>query len=355
MRAVGFGLLVLATCATAAFGEDEPPDVIVLRGEGNRGGRIAIRCFIADYTGKTIQFRTSLSGDLKSRPANQVIDVKTRQSKPHVQGLLEFTRNRFDEARIQFEKALPLEHREWVRRELLAMLIRCALKRGDYQSACTRYVLLVKSDADTRHAHLLPLVWGPRELKNELKAKARGWVDDSNTAVQLLGASILVSDARFRNLGEGTLVRLMRASPEWVRDLARMQRWRKRLRQGDFQASTLVDWQAQIDRLDDSMRGGPYFLIGRGHLLRRESEQAAAAFLWLPLVYDHDHHLAARACLNAADALLVVGRETEAATLYREVLTRFRQTTFAQEADAQLRKLKAKVSKKDATSRPEKR
>eukprot|EP00913_Durusdinium_trenchii_P022839 g21443.t1 len=275
---------------------------ITLRSDG--GGRINIRCYIIDYTGKEITFRTSLASQKKSRPSNIVIAVKTPQSKSHVVGLVHFSRKRYDEAQISFEKALPLEDREWVRRELLAMLIRCALMRGDFQSACTRYVLLIQSDPATRHQHLLPLVWGPRDLKNDLKAKSRSWVNDSRPIVQLIGASILLSDARTVELAKRTLIRLTRSTPQSTRDLARMQLWRDRLRRGSINGLELADWQSQVDALDESIRGGPYYLLGVAHRNRRESEQAAAAFLWLPLVYDHDHHLAAPSLIVFAAGII---------------------------------------------------
>jgi len=76
---------------------------------------------------------------------------------------------------------------------------------------------------------------------------------------------------------------------------------------------------------------------------RREYERAATALLWVPLVYDHNHLLSSRACLEAADALLQFGQKTEAITLYREVKGRFAETPYAQEAASVLKELVEKT------------
>jgi uncharacterized protein HemY len=171
-----------------------------------------------------------------------------------------------------------------------------------------------------------------------VKSSARQWITDDEPVSQLMGASILLFDATWSNSAETTLIKLTRRSPRPLRDLARMQLWRKKLRTGSPNQLELKDWQSQINSLESSMRGGPYFLLGQAHLKRRENERAASAFLWLPVVYSDDHYLAAQACLLAADALLTVGKKSEAKTMYREVTIRFSKTTFAQEAASQLQK-----------------
>jgi TolA-binding protein len=47
--------------------------------------------------------------------------------------------------------------------------------------------------------------------------------------------------------------------------------------------------------------------------------------------------LAARSCLEAADALVECGRKMEATVLYHEVINRYRNTAFARDAQATLK------------------
>ena len=96
-------------------------------------------------------------------------------------------------------------------------------------------------------------------------------------------------------------------------------------------------WTTRIKEALDPVKGGGYYVLGRGHWLRGEYDRAAVALLWVPLVYNGDHQLAARSCLEAADALVECGRKMEAAVLYREVIDRYRNTDFARDAQATLK------------------
>src|SRR5690606_39665800 len=61
-------------------------------------------------------------------------------------GLAEFGRHHYVEAEAAFDEALRVENRRWVRRDLAAMLVRCAVRRGDYATAGTRFIELVAGD-----------------------------------------------------------------------------------------------------------------------------------------------------------------------------------------------------------------
>jgi TolA-binding protein len=98
-------------------------------------------------------------------------------------------------------------------------------------------------------------------------------------------------------------------------------------------------WQSRIDEMPERLRGGPLFLVGQAYLARGEKHRAAAAFLWLPTVYDQDAELAAVACVEAAKALADIGQKYEAALLYREAADRFPGTPPAEEAAGNLQEL----------------
>ncbi|MCH7686621.1 MAG: hypothetical protein IH899_08075, partial [Planctomycetes bacterium] len=218
------------------------------------------------------------------------------------------------------------ETRTWVRREILAMLVRCDLQEGDLTSAGIRFLLLVKSDPATRHFKLIPLVWSERALKRDLKDAARGWLNGKLEVERLLGASILLADRDYGRRAGIELESLATCTYLNVRMLARAQLWRSKLREGNLSKDDLVRWESRIESLPETLRGGPYYLLAQGHFQRRETGLAVNAILWLPLVYDHDHFLAAQACLEAAGALFDMGRRTEAMTLYREITVRFADT-----------------------------
>lgn len=300
------------------------------------GGRISHRCKIDDYTGQEIRLRWTVNGKTSRYPASQVVAVETLQSAAHVKAQQDFLQNKTETAEAGFGRALTTEPRAWVRRDILAMWLRCALRRGDYSSAGTRFIALVTNDPATRHFKLIPLIWAPQELDANLRNDARVWIASPSEAARLIGASMLLFDTKHGLLAEIEMKRLARSGDRRIQHLAQTQLWRQRLKAPNFGKLDLENWQSRIEDISEDLRGGPYYILGRGRLRLREPVRAAAALLWVPMVYDHDYHLAARACLEAADALAEIRQLNEAVTLYREV-ARFGETPFAQEAASALK------------------
>jgi hypothetical protein len=104
---------------------------------------------------------------------------------------------------------------------------------------------------------------------------------------------------------------LARAPDSHLQSLAQSQLWRLRLSAGDVSASELQMWRQQVTAMPPAIRSGPLYILGRTAANRSDMEQAAADWLWLPLVYDDDEPLAARACVDAAGALSRLGRTTK--------------------------------------------
>lgn len=329
----GTMVLIAGLAARAsASGEDR---IILQPKEGT--SRIALSCTIADYTGREITVIPYPGAAPKSYPAAEVVEVQTAYTASHQRGLELFQKGQTADAQHAFETALTEEVRGWVRREILAMLVQCAMRQQDFATAATRFLLLVDGDPETRHFHLIPLIWAPQEVSPSLKSRARAWLNDSSEVARLLGASYLLDDSRLGELAETAIQELSVGRDVRVRQLARVQHWRTKLRTTDIPASILDLWENRILELPPDLRGGAYYLLGRGHLLRREYSRAAAALLWLPLVYPKDHVLAGRACLEAARCLERIGQTEEAAQLYRETVDRFGDTPFSADAAAYLR------------------
>jgi hypothetical protein len=62
--------------------------------------------------------------------------------------------------------------------------------------------------------------------------------------------------------------------------------------------------------------------------------------LWLPLVYDTDRHLAARACFDAAELVESFGDKAQAINLYGELVFNFADTPFGKKAQERWQKLR---------------
>lgn len=315
------------------------------------GSRMVIRGTIVDYTGKNLSILIPSSEKQQTYLTSEVVSVETPQTEPHIRGLMEFSRRSYKKAREEFEKALDQETRTWVRREILAMLARCAMIEGDYITAAARSLVLARSDPSTRHFNLIPLAWSGTTIDVRLKNSARNWLLEGTTEVErLLGASLLLEDREHGRRAELELDTLATSTETNIHLLARAQLWRLKLRNQKLIRSELDRWEFHIANMPESLRGGPYYLLAKAHLQRREYERAATALLWLPMVYDHDHYLAARACLEGADALFDAGHHNPAITLYREVTLRFSNTPSAPVATNILKAMEKKEQQQQETN-----
>ena len=324
-------LCLCAFAASAAQAEDN----VTLRG-GSTAARMTISGVVEDYTGVEVTIRTEPGEPPRSFPAKDVVEIQTSQTEAHTQGLKLLAAGQVDEARRELETALKKESRVWVRREIVAALVRAALRRGDFTAAGIRFQALVKSDPTTRHFRLIPLIWAPEKISPEVRDEARTWLTGAGEPGRLIGASLLYADPELGREARASLKKLATSIDPRIQSLAQMQAWREEAVGGNPGKLQTAQWQRRIDDLPDDLRAGPNYLLGRAYAARHDYELAAATLLWLPLVDDHDHRLAARACLEAGAALDKIGQHDEARTLYQEVTTRFSDTPFAEEAAALL-------------------
>jgi len=307
--------------------------VVLKRGDG----RITVTGVVEDYTGRQITIRSPQGNSVNNYDAAEILEIETPQTERHARGLKLLAEQQFEPALRELEVALKDEKRLWVRREILALLVKGALRVGDYAAAGMRFVALHDSDPTTRHFKLIPLIWGPQPVSELLRTDAQTWLYRESDASRLLGASVLLFDAKSAEAARGEIKELSSSPDTRVRMLALAQSWRLEPTGETPGELQLKRWQVRIDEMPEELRAGPYYLLGRAHFLRKDYELAAATLLWLPTADDHDHHLAARACLEAGLALAAIGQANEAATLFREITVRFADTPFAAEAAARLK------------------
>ena len=125
--------------------------------------------------------------------------------------------------------------------------------------------------------------------------------------------------------------------------LASCQQWRQRLgNRAEINLTELKSWGQTLEKLPEDLRCGPHYLLGKAYASRKEFELAAVHYLWQPLVQPDDHFLAAKAMLDAAEALQAIGQLNGAFRLFEEVSERFPKTPAALEAAAGLKELGTK-------------
>ncbi|MFN0056321.1 MAG: tetratricopeptide repeat protein [Planctomycetales bacterium] len=310
-------------------------DRVVLR-RGGFSGRITASGTIEDYTGTEITLRAVPGDAVRRYPSAEVVAIETQQTEPHERGLALLGEQRIEEALREFELALKKEPRAWMRREILALLVQNSSRRGDMAAAGSRFLALLKSDPTTRHFRLIPLTWDGAALAAGVRGEAKTWLSGKVEAARLMGASWLLEDAESSMAAKAALRELATSTDKRIQALAQMQAWRRDVALGQLSELQLTRWQERVDALPVELKGGPSFLLGRAYAQRHDYELAAATWLWLPLVDDHDVRLTARACLEAGIALHKVGQRAEAHSLFREVRRRFADTESAEEAQTWL-------------------
>lgn len=306
-------------------------DVVILQTEGT-SSRLTMPCQVVDYTGEriTVQFKSGAAQ--KTYPAEQVVEVRTAWLDSHELGRKLLTERKLDEATRALQAALVAEKRDWVRREILSLLIRCSSRNGDRASAGTRFLQLLKSDPTTRQFGLIPLVWASESASGAAKSQAREWLKQDSDVARLLGASLLLDDGATGDTAAQELQALQRSTDERVRSLSQAQSWRLKLRALEIGDLELNRWDTRIHEMPAKLRGGPSYLLGRGWAMRREHDRAATSLLWVMLMDDGDARLAARAGVEAAESLKRLGQPDDAQRLLQEIAVRFPDTEFGEAA-----------------------
>ncbi|MGE5193830.1 MAG: tetratricopeptide repeat protein [Deltaproteobacteria bacterium] len=323
--------LLFMTSATQA------QDKVILQ-RSSYSARVTVSGIVENYTGTEISIRTDNDEPPKIFPSADVVEIQTSQTESHTRGLKLLAEGNVEQAIRELDVAVKKEPRTWVRREILAALVRGGLRRGDYLGAGIRFLALVKSDPTTRQFRVIPLVWAPETISREARSEALEWMHGKAEVARLIGASLLYDDRDEGKEARRVLKELSSSTDDRVRVLAQMQARRDEALAGTPGRLQTAQWQQRIDDMPEDLRAGPYFLLGRIYAARHDYELAAATLLWLPLVDDHDFRLAARACLEAGTALDRIGQHAEARTLYREVTVRFAGTPFADEAEELLKR-----------------
>jgi hypothetical protein len=315
-------------------------DEVIQRGS-TPGSRITVRCQILDYTGRKLTARQATGTKSFEIKSSDVITIRTAQTTAQKDGIKAFNEGLTRDAEFQFTEAINSEPRIWMRREILTMLVRCALKRNDYLTAGTRFQLLFESDSETAHMNLIPLLWNDDIVAGETRTVAIAWLQDEKPIARLLAASWLFFDPGHSETCLAVLNELARTPGDRIRLLASWQRRRFQVRSGNVTDFDLKRWDSTISDLEPGLRPGPTFLLGRGHVVRQDFEIAAATFLKVPLVHDSEHPLSSDCLLEAGRSLTRIGLRNDAAKLYAEILDRYAYASASTQARKALDQLSA--------------
>lgn len=318
-------------------------DRVILRGPTGIGS-IVLTGRVVDWTGQELKILET-PDKLRAIDADRIESVDTVRLAAHVAGLKAIAQGKLDEARRQLTEALENEPRTWMRREILAQLVRVDLAEGDRISAGQHFLAIYQSDPSTFWFDRIPLEWRVQNLDFHGLSAARQWIESDKSEVsQLLGASLLLFEPGDNQAAVECLKSLAASPDSRVFPLARAQLWRRDLRNHSISRRAADRWANRLMEIPETLRGGPRFLVGHGYAAVGDFERAAANWLWLPLVHDQNPRLAAKAEVLAAGHLQRIGQVTESIVLYREVIERFGFTPSRALAEQALAKIAATTS-----------
>ncbi|MBD3676606.1 MAG: hypothetical protein HUJ26_24100 [Planctomycetaceae bacterium] len=347
MRLIKAMLLTLSMLLTApvAWGQSSAvtqegnyPDQILVQPRLSTGKK-RIRCRIIDYTGEAVTVREVDANANKTYATSEVTRVETPQSRQQQDGLKLLAAGEASAAEAKLLEALTLDPREWVKREILADLVRAALFRGDYVTAATRMDRIFASDETTHHLELLPAVWTEKVLTKSQIRSAADLIGGESQIERLVAASILLFQPGFEETSKQILLEFKNTGHRRLQPLAESQLWRLELKAKDLSVFTIEQWQRHIERLPTRERGGPYYLLAQAYDFKLLRDEAALTYLRIPVLYPHDRLLSAQSLLSAAEVLRSAGRGQESITIYRELVARYQGTDAAGKADAVLKSL----------------
>jgi TolA-binding protein len=91
--------------------------------------------------------------------------------------------------------------------------------------------------------------------------------------------------------------------------------------------------------LPESLRAGPYYVLGLGLAAHDQHRRAAVALMRIPILFPRQEALAAEALLAAGRSLAGLDQIDEAARVYRELIAQHSTSTAAAEARQRLESL----------------
>ena len=317
-------VLLAATCYTAASAADR-----VILPSGDDGGAGVITGEVLEYSSQGLVVRLA-NGRERKIAAERIERVEPQRSEAHATADDALARGDLGAAIDGYRQALSREPRRWVRRQLLAQLVGCYRRSGQVDLAGETFLVLARDDPASPHFACIPLAWSPSPPNPALVSRATRWLEATDQpAAVLLGASHLLATQQ-RGDAAARLTDLSGSANPIIASLSAAQLWRTQT--ATATPADLSRWESAIENMPESVRVGPYFVLGLAYIQKGDADAAAMALLRVAFEYPQDRNLAAESLLRAGEILDRAGHADEALTLFRELGERYPDTPFAEQA-----------------------
>jgi len=308
-------------------------DTVITSTTGDPAARVKKQGQIVDYTGVELTLKTTF-GTTERIPAARVVEIQSTWTPSHQAGAAARLEGRLDEAIAALREAKREEKRPWAARRIMAELSGACLETGQIESAVGEFLAIAARDPETIHFDVIPIAWRAAPPDAALEARAAQWLTAERfPVVKLLGASWLLSGGQ-RTAATAALEELAKSSDPRIAGLAQVQLWRTKL--VTAKPAEISRWQSQLEKMPPEIQAAGWYILGDLYSRQEQTEQAALAYLKVPLLFRQQRVMAADALLAAGKQLEKMGQATGAATLYRELLRDFAHVPAATEGQSRL-------------------
>ena len=296
-----------------------------------------IRGTIQAYDRNVLTILT-VSGREQQVPSNRVARLESRWDRRQLEGDTAFASGEFERADQLYRQALEHEMRDWARHRLVAQLVWCQQATGKWPEAGTLFLkLVIGSNPQTPYFDTIPLAWKTPAASPSMQRLAKTWlVDERSRVANLIGASWLLTSTE-RELAIEVLRQLAVGEDRQIAFMAETQLWR--IQVPTASEVTTREWEKLVSRMPPALRAGPYHLLG--HALQRtgRSQDGLIAWMRVPLQYPRHRLLAAESLLVTARHYQSAGKQEQATTLCRELMSGYSTTIAGQAAQDLLQEL----------------
>ena len=295
------------------------------------GGKITtLTGTILDYTGRQLSLQTA-GGHSRAIPSKRVQHVQTKWNLQHQAGNHAWQQADWQTAIIHYRSANRIEERTWVRRQILTQLMRAYQSNGNLLAAGKLFLLIASSDPETPAFQHMPLAWQTAGKVEQQQGETWLAMTDVPAAV-LLGASHLLSTPAKSDAlrALNTLLKLPQpayagAQQNPVSILAQGQLWRAHASMATEEEVGF--WSKQVETFPESLRAGPYWVLGVAFQRLQQFDRASLYYLRIPILFTNKHSLAAPGLVAAARLQQQRTDPSTAIKLLREVVTQYKGTT----------------------------
>lgn len=327
---------IVAMAPSLTMGED----VVFTRGKPPNE-RVQKRGEIVDWSGGQLRLRGAL-GREEAIPSDRILEIQTSQTTAEQSARRLLAEGKLDEAITAFYEARRDETRAWAVRQISAELAIALLEAGRPNLAGDEFLTITAADPSTHLFDAIPLAWRTTSIDGPLLVQASSWLRSDSDTARLLGASWLLPTAH-REQAIATLERLRTSRDRRIAAAAEVQLWRTRI--VTVGPDEIKRWETAAGKIPAELRSVAWFQIGEALARQGQAEEAALAYLQTALSYNRQRAMAADALVAAGGQLESLGRASQAAELYREVLRDFHAADARAEAQARLDALAKQASR----------